>query len=101
MNSASVPGERSSSPSALPASSRRPATTTLAPFLAKATAAARPMPVRAPGINTTGLLISGSSRWRFLPVEHGLRRREAEKARGLFPSGLFVIGQVGALGWDA
>jgi hypothetical protein len=41
--------------SALPASSRRPATTTFAPFLA--TAAARPMPVKAPVINTTGLLI--------------------------------------------
>jgi hypothetical protein len=31
--------------------------TTFAPFLAKATAAARPMPVKAPVINTTGLLI--------------------------------------------
>jgi hypothetical protein len=39
----------------LPASSRRLATTTFAPFLA--TAAARPMPVKAPVINTTGLLI--------------------------------------------
>jgi hypothetical protein len=34
-----------------------PATTTFAPFLAKATAAARPMPVKAPVINTTGLLV--------------------------------------------
>src|SRR6202795_3015882 len=57
MNSASEPRERSSLASALPASSRRPATTTFAPFLAKATAAARPMPVKAPVINTTGLLI--------------------------------------------
>src|SRR6202048_1516871 len=57
MNSASEPNERSSLPSAGPASSRRPATTTFAPFLAKATAAARPMPVKAPVINTTGLLI--------------------------------------------
>jgi hypothetical protein len=64
--------------SSLPTSSRRPATITLAPFLAKATAAARPMPVKAPVINTTGLLIfrflviSG-----FLPAEHGLSRRES------------------------
>src|SRR6202048_801562 len=57
MNSASEPRERSSLTSSLPASSRRPATTTFAPFLAKATAAARPMPVKAPVINTTGLLI--------------------------------------------
>src|SRR4030081_1089080 len=57
MNSASEPNERNSLTRALPASSRRPATTTLAPFLAKATAAARPMPVKAPVINTTGLLI--------------------------------------------
>src|ERR1700719_912110 len=57
MNSASEPKERSSLTSALPASSRPPATTTFAPFLAKATAAARPMPVRAPVINTTGLLM--------------------------------------------
>src|ERR1700734_3250952 len=55
MNSASEPRERSSLTSALPASSRRPATTTFAPFLAKATAAARPIPVRAPVIRTTGL----------------------------------------------
>src|SRR6266849_7667337 len=57
MNSASEPKERSSLTSALPASSRRPATTTFAPFLAKATAVARPMPVNAPVISTTGLLI--------------------------------------------
>src|SRR5713226_1207026 len=58
MNSASEPKERSSLTSALPASSRRPATTTFAPFLAKATAAARPMPVRAPVIKTTDLFIA-------------------------------------------
>src|ERR1700726_4744817 len=57
MNSASEPKERSSLTSALPASSRRPAMTTFAPLLAKATAAARPMPVKAPVIKTTGLLI--------------------------------------------
>src|SRR5436309_2537415 len=57
MNSASEPKERSSLTSALPASSRRPATTTFAPFLAKAMAAARPMPLKPPVIKTTGLLI--------------------------------------------
>src|SRR6202043_2292301 len=57
MNSASEPKARSSLTSALPASSRRPATTRLAPFLAKAMAAARPMPVKAPVIKTTGLLM--------------------------------------------
>src|SRR6476620_6909045 len=57
MNSASEPKECSSLASALPASSRRPATTTVAPFLAKAKAAARPMPVRPPVINTTGVLM--------------------------------------------
>src|SRR3984893_7517572 len=62
MNSASEPKERSSLTSALPASSRRPATTTFAPFLAKATAAARPMPVSAPVIKTTGLLMDQSFR---------------------------------------
>ncbi len=57
MNSASEPSARNSLMRALPASSRRPDTTTLAPFLANAMAAARPMPVKAPVINTTGLLI--------------------------------------------
>src|SRR5712691_7429975 len=71
MNSASEPNERSSLTSALPASSRRPATTTFAPFLAKATAAARPMPVKAPVIKTTGLLILLSSQCAALPAEHG------------------------------
>jgi hypothetical protein len=53
--------ERRSSASALPASSRRPATTTFAPFLANATAVARPMPVSAPVIRITGLSIFNSS----------------------------------------
>ena len=38
--------------------SRRPAATTLASFLAKATAAALPTPVEAPVINTTDLFIA-------------------------------------------
>jgi hypothetical protein len=38
--------------------SRRPAATTLASFLAKATAAALPRPVEAPVINTTDLFIA-------------------------------------------
>src|ERR1700688_4972971 len=58
MNSASEPKERSSLASALPASSRRPAATTLAPFLAKATAAALPMTVGPPVVNTTDLFIA-------------------------------------------
>ena len=65
MNSASEPKARSSLTSALPASSRRPATTTFAPFLAKATAAARPMPVSPPVINTTGLPCSSPRLIRF------------------------------------
>src|ERR1700735_1371301 len=60
MNSASEPKERSSLTSALPTSSRRPATTTFAPFLAKATAAARPMPVSPPVTNTIGVLMIDS-----------------------------------------
>src|SRR5882757_786601 len=84
MNSASEPRERSSLTSALPASSRRPAMTTFAPFLAKAMAAARPMPVKAPVINTTGLLIFRFlTVSRFLPAEHGWQRREADKPTGV------------------
>src|SRR3984885_6173103 len=60
MNSASAPRERSSLTSSLPASSRRPATTTFAPFLAKATAAARPIPVSPPVTNTIGVLMIDS-----------------------------------------
>src|SRR4051812_37718912 len=71
MNSASEPKERSSWTSAFPASSRRPATTTFAPFLAKATAAARPMPVSPPVINTTGLLICNPLNFDALPAEYG------------------------------
>src|SRR3984893_13454368 len=70
MNSASEPKERSSLTSALPASSRRPATTTFAPFLAKAMAAARPLPVKPPVINTTGLLIC-ILQFAALPAEYG------------------------------
>src|SRR5258708_24573863 len=57
MNAASVPRLRSSASSALPSASRRPDATTCAPSLAKASAVARPIPVKAPVINTTGLLI--------------------------------------------
>src|ERR1700756_5402315 len=42
---------------ACPASSCRPETTSRLPSFAKARAAARPMPVNAPVINTTGVLI--------------------------------------------
>jgi hypothetical protein len=75
---ASEPKERSSLTSALPASSRRPATTTFAPFLAKATAAARPMPVKAPVINTTGLLIYNPR--NLLPYRQSM---EVNSGRGL------------------
>src|ERR1700694_4850290 len=71
MNSASEPRDRSSLTSAFPASSRRPATTTFAPFLAKATAAARPMPVKPPVINTTGLLMV-SSQCAALHAKYGM-----------------------------
>src|ERR1700731_3249065 len=63
MKEASVPRPRSSASSALPSASRRPATTTFAPSLAKASAVARPMPVKAPVINTTGLLILYPPNW--------------------------------------
>src|SRR6478672_6593024 len=90
MNSASEPKERSSLTSALPASSRRPATTTFAPFLAKATAAARPMPVKPPVINTTGLLICDPREFAALPAEHGTGPMAAAfRDRGHF-SGTFV-----------
>src|SRR2546429_4781981 len=57
MKAASAPRLRSSASSALPSASRRPDATTLAPSFAKAIAVARPIPVSAPVINTTGLLI--------------------------------------------
>src|SRR5947209_20250188 len=57
MNAASAPKLRSSASSALPSASRRPDATTCAPSLAKASAVARPIPVNAPVINTTGLVI--------------------------------------------
>src|SRR5580700_1249084 len=54
MNSASVPSSRTR---VSPASSWRPETTIRLPCCAKANAAARPLPVSAPVINTTGVLI--------------------------------------------
>src|ERR1700685_939777 len=58
--SASAPKARSSSANFWPTSSCRPATTARAPLRAKAIAAARPMPVRAPVIKTTGVFIVNS-----------------------------------------
>src|SRR6202011_4131240 len=58
MNSASAPRARNSFANVCPASSRRPETTMRLPSAAKASAAARPMPVNAPVIKTTGVLIS-------------------------------------------
>src|ERR1700736_2591203 len=63
MNAASAPRLRSSASSALPSASRRPDATTCAPFLAKAAAVARPMPLNAPVINTTGVLILYPPSW--------------------------------------
>src|ERR1700730_5344184 len=63
MKAASAPRLRSSASSALPSASRRPDATTDAPFLAKAVAVARPMPVNAPVINTTGVLIVYPPHW--------------------------------------
>src|SRR5258708_38403759 len=63
MKAASAPRLRSSASSALPSASRRPDATTLAPSFAKAIAVARPMPVSAPVINTTGLLIPNPPNW--------------------------------------
>src|SRR3954469_6035464 len=57
INSASPPTPRSSDASAAPSSSRRPEMTMRAPSCAKARAVARPMPVRAPVIRTTGVFI--------------------------------------------
>src|SRR5713101_7433694 len=58
MKAASAPKPRSSASRVLPSASRRPETTRRAPFFAKARAVARPIPVRAPVIKTTGLFIS-------------------------------------------
>src|SRR5437660_1094243 len=63
MKTASAPRLRSSASSALPSASRRPDATTDAPFLAKAAAVARPMPLNAPVINTTGVLILYPPNW--------------------------------------
>src|SRR5262245_41686493 len=57
MNSASEPSARSSRTRVSPASSWRPETTIRLPCCAKANAAAHPIPVSAPVINTTGVLI--------------------------------------------
>src|SRR4030095_13659232 len=54
---ASAPTAGSSSTNSCPCLSRRPDTTTCAPSCAKITAAARPIPVSAPVIRTTGLFI--------------------------------------------
>src|ERR1700730_365601 len=62
-NAACAPRLRSSASSALPSASRRPDATTCAPSLAKASAVARPIPVKAPVINTTGLLILHPPNW--------------------------------------
>jgi hypothetical protein len=49
-------------------------------------AVARPIPVKAPVINMTGLLIFPFlTISRFLPEEHGSLRREADGGRGYFP----------------
>src|ERR1700687_6424100 len=58
MNAASARRLRSSASRALPSVFRRPETTRRAPSLAKAMAVARPMPVRAPVIKTTGLFMA-------------------------------------------
>src|SRR2546421_8351332 len=63
MKAASAPRPRSSASSALPSASRRPDATTCAPSLAKASAVARPIPVNAPVINTTELLILYPPNW--------------------------------------
>src|ERR687892_2205469 len=55
---ASAPSSSSSATNSCPWVSRRPDTTSCAPSSAKMTAAARPMPVSAPVINTTGELIT-------------------------------------------
>jgi hypothetical protein len=60
MNSASVPSSRSSALSAFPSGSLRPETTNRAPSFAKAIAVARPIPVNAPVIKTTGVLMAYS-----------------------------------------
>src|ERR1700733_9123078 len=97
-NSASEPSVRNSLTRALPASSRRPDTTTFAPFLAKAMAAARPMPVKAPVINTTGLFMFRFLDLCFLPAEHGCSRREADRAPRASAEGAAVIEQIGGAG---
>src|SRR3984893_13575236 len=94
---------RSSAASALPSASRRPDTTMDAPSLAKAAAVARPMPVKAPVINTTGLLMVLFlflllAIWRFLPAEHGQRAPGARKAPESPVQLVSVVRQVGSPG---
>src|SRR5882724_5507512 len=55
---ASAPSACSSATNSFPSRSRRPDTTTCAPSCAKITAAARPIPVSAPVIKTTGELMA-------------------------------------------
>src|SRR5271155_2460139 len=58
--SASTPSSRSSATNFWPTSSRRPETAIRAPSRAKAIAVARPMPVKAPVIKTTGVFMTYS-----------------------------------------
>src|ERR1700677_3953665 len=60
MNAASAPSPRNSDSSAFPSGSLRPETIKRAPSFAKAIAAARPIPVKAPVIKTTGVLMAYS-----------------------------------------
>jgi DNA-binding transcriptional LysR family regulator len=55
----------------------------MAECLAKATAAARPMPVKAPVIKTIGVFIWWSSQFDALPAEHGSGDRDASPVRCL------------------
>src|SRR4029077_4719317 len=92
MTRACAPSPRSSTSKALPSASWRPDVTTLAPSLAKASAVARPMPVKAPVIRTTGLLlIFRSSQCAPLqPAEHGQEENlgSALGTLGVVPSAL-------------
>ena len=91
MNSASAPRDCSSLASAWPASLRRPEMTTVEPFFAKATAAARPMPVSAPVIKTTCVLILRSlaepreTWWRFDGAELFIPLRGQKAQNGMKP----------------
>jgi hypothetical protein len=56
------------------------------------------MPVKAPVINATGLLVFRILIQFSLPAKHGLSRREAHKPYKVSPEGTSVIGQVGTAG---